>query len=103
MKSKPGKERRGHEIWKVEAETMRVLAHTERLRLLNVLRKARTAAVGWLSVELGLPQAVTSHHLGLLRRAGLIEADRRGKEVWYRVADERCYTILDCIEKKGAK
>jgi ArsR family transcriptional regulator, zinc-responsive transcriptional repressor len=103
MKTKSIKEGRGSELWKRAAETMRVLAHPERLRLLYVLRKVKTAAVGRLVEEMELPQAVTSHHLGLLRRAGLIEAERRGQEVWYRVADERCYTILDCIEENGSR
>jgi ArsR family transcriptional regulator, arsenate/arsenite/antimonite-responsive transcriptional repressor len=32
----------------------------------------------------GLSQAAVSHHMGLLRRAGLVEAEKRGRWMYYR-------------------
>ncbi len=34
-----------------------------------------------------MSQPLTSQHLRILRDAGLLEADRRGKEVIYRISD----------------
>ncbi len=41
--------------------------------------------VGWLCKELGLQQPAVSHHLGLLRRAGLVQARREGKIIHYSI------------------
>ena len=53
--------------------------------------------------QLGLPQAATSNHLKKMLRIGLVECQRRGKEVWYSLGDRRSLTILNCMRaKKGA-
>ena len=50
--------------------------------------------------QVRLPQATVSQHLNQLRRAGLVQAARRGKEMWYRIDDPSALTILDCIRRK---
>lgn len=79
------------------AETLRILAHPCRLKIIELLEHKKQAPVYELAKELGLPQAATSHHLGHMKRAGLIANERNGKEVWYRISDTRSLTILDCI------
>ena len=81
---------------------LRLLAHPQRLRIVEILRRMETAPVHDITRMLAAPQAVTSQHLNLMRRVGLVKAERRGKEVWYGVADARCYSILDCIKKKAS-
>ena len=83
------------------AERLRVLAHPHRLKILESLSLCPGAPVHRIRELTGLPQATTSQHLGLLRRVGIVEATRRGREVWYRLADVDCRTILDCMAKKG--
>ena len=39
--------------------------------------------VGGLCAALRLPQPVVSHHLGLLRRGGVLDCRRAGKQVYY--------------------
>jgi DNA-binding transcriptional ArsR family regulator len=85
------------------AQVLRLLAHPRRLRILEILETVEAAPVHAVVGDLGLPQGATSQHLNQMRRAGLIEAERRGKEVWYRIADRRCISILDCIRGKGGK
>ena len=36
-----------------------------------------------IEAAVGLSQAAVSHHMGLLRRAGLVEAEKRGRWVFY--------------------
>jgi ArsR family transcriptional regulator len=36
-----------------------------------------------------------SQHLAALKRAGLVEARRQGTSVFYRVADERVFELLE--------
>lgn len=82
------------------ADTLRLIAHPHRLRIIEMLEAAGTAPVHQITVRLGLPQAATSQHLNQMRRRSLLRSERRGKEVWYSIADPRSLTILNCIRKK---
>ena len=81
------------------AEVLRLLAHPQRLRIVEILERCGTAPVHEIVEALDLPQGATSQHLGLMKKVGLVESERRGREVWYRVADPRALTILNCIRK----
>ncbi len=81
------------------AQILRLLAHAQRLRLVEALERG-PAPVHALVETLGLPQATVSQHLNHMRRVGLVDAERRNREVWYRIADPRSLTILNCIRKK---
>ncbi len=83
------------------AEALRVLGHPQRLQILDVLDRGGELPVHEITAGIGAPQAATSLHLGKLRQAGLIAAERRGQEVWYRIADPNAVTILGCIRKKA--
>ena len=83
------------------ARSLRVLAHPQRLRIVEALESRGERPVGDLVAYTGLPQAEVSHHLARMRRAGLVEGMRRGREVRYRVASASCFTILDCIRRRG--
>ena len=82
------------------AAALKVLAHPCRLKLVETLQREGKMPVHGLMAHLGQPQAATSQHLNQMRRAGLVKASRRGKEVWYEVADPSALTILDCIRRK---
>ena len=58
-----------------------------RLRLLSVVAShvGGEACVCDLSAGIDLTQPTISHHLKILRTAGLLESDRRGSWVYYRV------------------
>ena len=85
------------------AERLKVLAHPHRLKIVEILALCSEAPVHRIRELARLPQATTSQHLGLMRRAGIIRASRRGKEVWYGIADPDCKTILNCIRTKGTQ
>jgi len=85
------------------AEMLRLLAHPQRLQLVGLLHRVPAAPVHELVGALAAPQAVTSQHLNRMRRAGLVAAERRGKEVWYRLADRRALKILNCVCNQGGK
>jgi len=82
------------------ASMLRLLAHPHRLKLVEALESLDEAPVHVLMERLQLPQAPTSQHLSLMRRVGLVEARRRGREVWYAIADRRCLGVLNCIRDK---
>jgi len=92
-----------HEVLARMAQVLKLLAHPHRLKIIEILEGEDEAPVHVIVERLGLPQGATSQHLNQMRRANLIEAERRGKEVWYRIADRRSLTILSCIRGKGEK
>ena len=69
------------------ANAFGVLADPVRLSLLSLLASAEAgeACVCELVEPLGRSQPTVSHHLRILADAGLIEGEKRGRWVWYRV------------------
>jgi len=83
------------------AQVLKLLAHPHRLKIIEILESTEEAPVHEIMDRLELPQAATSQHLNQMRRVGLVESERHGKEVWYRIADKRSISILNCIRGKG--
>lgn len=85
------------------ARVLKLLAHPYRLKIVDILDAAGAMPVHGLVERLGLAQAVVSNHLRKMLRTGLVQSERRGKEIWYSVGDRRSLTILNCMRaKKGA-
>jgi DNA-binding transcriptional ArsR family regulator len=61
---------------------MRLLADPTRLKLLGLLEQSERN-VTELCRALQVPQPSVSHHLGLLRSAGVVRNRRAGKQVYY--------------------
>jgi ArsR family transcriptional regulator len=66
---------------------LKALADPNRLRIFEALMRG-VSCNGWLTEELGLPANLLSHHLKVLREAGLVQ-DRRdavdGRWIYYQV------------------
>jgi len=82
------------------AGALKILAHPCRLKLIEVLQREGDLPVHTIMERLQMPQATISQHLNQMRRGGLVQAVRKGKEVWYEIADPSALTILDCIRRK---
>ncbi|MDD3275689.1 MAG: metalloregulator ArsR/SmtB family transcription factor [Kiritimatiellales bacterium] len=85
------------EALKNAAEKLKILAHPQRLRIIEILEREQEVPVHTLIQETGFPQAVVSQHLNQMRRTGLLSARRQGKEMWYSITDPRALSILNCI------
>jgi ArsR family transcriptional regulator len=72
------------------AGALKTLADPARLRLLSLIQAqpGGEACVCHLTAPLGLSQPTVSHHLKVLREAGLVERERRGSWAYYRVLPE---------------
>jgi len=69
------------------AEKLKVLSDKTRLAVMECLMEG-PSHVGPLADALKIEQSLLSHHLKVLREAGLVIADRDGKSMLYRVAPE---------------
>jgi len=78
------------------ANRIKLLAHPARLRILDMLRR-ETECVCHLEALLDKPQPYMSQQLGLLRRAGIIQDEKQGHNVYYRLVDKEVGAWLDQI------
>ena len=72
------------------ASALKAIADPARLRLLSLIQAqpGSEACVCNLTEPLGLSQGTVSHHLRVLREAGLVEREQRGPWAYYRVVPE---------------
>jgi ArsR family transcriptional regulator len=75
------------DIYQLQAEVLKTLASPRRLEILHRLANG-PCEVGRLAEELGLGQPNVSQHLAVLRAAGIVESERGGREIRYRLADD---------------
>lgn len=68
-----------------------------RLQILSMLASAAEVCVCEFVAPLGRSQPTVSHHLKVLGDAGLVEGDRRGKWVWYRLVPERLTDLQQAL------
>src|SRR3972149_6335549 len=71
-------------------EAFKALSHLTRLRIFFYLvrRGEEGATVGVIAAELEVPGPTLSHHLDILRRAGLLVARREERFIFYSVRRE---------------
>ena len=75
----------------------KLLSDETRLKILFFLTQVDELHVRALCELLGQSQPAVSHHLALLRVAGLIEPRREGKHNFYRLMTERFESLLDTL------
>ncbi|MGX6511165.1 Rv2640c family ArsR-like transcriptional regulator [Rhodococcus sp. SJ-2] len=79
---------------------LKALADPTRIQLMSILLTADAGEVCTcdLAGAVGLAESTVSHHLGQLRRAGMVDSTRRGMNVYHRVHGEALdalRTVLD--------
>jgi rhodanese-related sulfurtransferase/DNA-binding transcriptional ArsR family regulator len=78
----------------------RALGGAPRLEMLDLLAQ-HPRTVEALAAETGQALANTSQHLQVLRRARIVEADRQGRFVRYRLASDRVVALVHAIRAVG--
>ena len=81
------------------ATTLSALADPTRLRIVSMLAASPQGAACGCDLEgpLGLSQPTVSHHLRILREAGLIIGRKEGRWVHYSVVSERLDDIRSAL------
>lgn len=78
---------------------LRALNHKLRQQILKLLDEKRKVTVTEIYIELRLEQSVTSQHLAILRRAGLVNAIREGKFIYYTINYKRIKEVNNFVEQ----
>ena len=79
------------------AECLKTLAHPHRLRMVQMMLHGRYT-VGELATACEIPQPLASDHLRLMRRCGFLEGEKKGRHVFYRVAETHLASLMACVE-----
>jgi ArsR family transcriptional regulator len=86
------------DIMELESGVFNALAHPLRLKILGKLRDG-PCCVCKIIPYVGAEQSNVSHHLAILKNAGIVRCQKKGLEVWYEVADQRIFEIIDILEE----
>ena len=76
---------------------MKAMAHPSRLFILDELSKGERC-VCELTDMIGADTSTVSKHLSLLKNAGIVETDKRGTQVYYRLKTPCVLNFFGCVE-----
>jgi ArsR family transcriptional regulator, arsenate/arsenite/antimonite-responsive transcriptional repressor len=84
------------------ADALAALGNRTRLRIFKLLVRAGRAGVniGTLQRMLGIPATTLGHHLGTLAKAGLVDQERRSREVICTANYKAVNEILDYVREE---
>ncbi|MBN2069237.1 MAG: helix-turn-helix transcriptional regulator [Opitutales bacterium] len=89
----PAEEQLARQLW--------ALGDAVRLRILQRLPRTAEDCCDWnvskLAEELGLSQPTLSHHLRILRQAGVVSYTKKCRDCFYWVREEDTKAILDAM------
>ena len=85
-------------LYKLKGEFFKTLGHPARIRILELL-STHDRSVGELLPEIGIESSNLSQQLGVLRRAGVIDARKDGNTVIYSIASPDIAELLAVARK----
>lgn len=80
------------------AEMLKTMGHTLRISIIKLLCENDKLSVTEIFTKLGIEQAVASHHLRLLKSAGIVAAQKKGKHSYYYIANAVINKIYELIK-----
>ncbi len=83
----------------LSTEVLRALAHPLRMKILKFIDQQNEINVNKIYSSLGLEQSITSQHLRILRTAGLVETERHGKYIHYRLSYPKLSNTSSAVER----
>jgi DNA-binding transcriptional ArsR family regulator len=81
--------------YKRQARLLKALANETRLKIIDRLHESE-CQVGELVRLIGSDQSTVSKHLAILRAAGVVDDDRRGNTVFYRLLTPCVVNFFSC-------
>ena len=84
-------------IWRSVARVFNALGDEHRQRILLTFERGEHLNVGQLASVSTLSRSAVSHHLKILKEAGVLESRKVGKEVYFWVAKDHLETTLQSV------
>ncbi len=86
------------DIYVLHADICKTLANPKRLEIINTLRDEELSA-GQLLMKINISKANLSQHMSILIQKGVVRSHRKGKNVFYRLSDNRIITACDLMRE----
>ncbi len=93
---------RSPEVFEERARVLKALAHPSRLIMIDELSRGERC-VCELTELVGADISTVSKHLSLLKEAGIVDCDKRGLKVFYRLRAPCILNFFGCIEAVQAE
>ncbi len=81
------------------AHFFKALGDRTRLDILKMLSGEKRCSVTEIYQKLGHAQNLVSHHLICLKNCGLVTAEKKGKQVYYRLRNKKVLKLLDFTDR----
>ena len=79
------------------AQVFKLLSEPNRLRIVSCITCCGERSVTEICEHVGISQPLVSHHIALLRVAGILERRREGKHNYYSICDKRLTALMDAL------
>lgn len=88
------------EILQEVARVLKTISHPVKLQILEVLEASEPLDVSTICSHIRSECEISmmSHHLAKMKDNGILVSEKRGKQVYYRIADRKILKIFDCME-----
>jgi ArsR family transcriptional regulator len=84
--------------YEARAAIIKAMAHPTRLFIVDELAKNGERCVCELTEMVGADMSTVSKHLAQLKAAGIVEDDKRGSQVYYRLRVKCILNFFQCVE-----
>ena len=85
--------------YEARSQVFKALAHPSRLLIIDELTKSERC-VCELTALVGSDMSTVSKHLSVLRAAGVVQDERRGAQIWYRLRMKCVAKFFGCVESE---
>ena len=85
--------------YEARSQVFKALAHPSRLLIVDELTKSERC-VCELTALVGSDMSTVSKHLSVLRAAGVVQDERRGAQIWYRLRMKCVTKFFGCVESE---
>lgn len=86
------------ELFRLHADVCKTLSHAKRLEILNILRNKEMNA-GEIVARMKVSKSNVSQHLGVMRKAGILEMRRNGTNIYYRISNPKVVKACDLMRE----
>ncbi|NQT13983.1 MAG: helix-turn-helix transcriptional regulator [Planctomycetes bacterium] len=87
-----------HARYEARAKIVKAMAHPTRLFIVDELSQSGERCVCELTEMVGADMSTVSKHLSVLRGVGIVEDEKRGSQVYYKLAMPCMLRFFDCVE-----
>jgi len=86
------------------AKILKTISHPVRLEILEVLEQEEPLAVSVIRerIKTEVEQSMLSHHLIKMKDNNILTSYKKGKNIFYSIADHQVLKIFDCIDSCDA-